>query len=130
MSQVVSPLIPLLNMNVVTVYVLAYICDYVYYSLDKPYYGDPVDGQYCPVLLTLSFFGSLSRSTQVTVWLTFSESDRAIRPPVRMLFSRRSSRTSFKLSATNSAKATAPEKTTVQTRFIYFIILSYRSFFI
>lgn len=60
------------------------------------------------VVLTDSFFVSLSRSTLVTVWFTLRARDNAISPAVLISFSLRSKRSSLGLSATASAKATAP----------------------
>lgn len=68
-------------------------------------------------MLTVSFLGSLSRSRRSKEVLTLRASDRAIRPPVLISFSRRSRRSSLGLSAMNSATATAPmeqEKTGVK----------------
>lgn len=62
------------------------------------------------IKLTESFLMSLSTSIFVTVSLTLSARDRAIRPAVLISFSRKSSRNSCRLSATYSAKATEPEK--------------------
>jgi len=76
---------------------------------DTPPEGQERGGR-AGALPTASFLGSLSRSSRSREWLTFRASDKAIRPPVLISFSRRSRRSSRGLSAMNSATATAPAR--------------------